>query len=490
MLSGCVIDINGIIDIMTSSNISNNKTSQIISGDFKNKGLTGREYYEYYTSVSGCEYFPSIGNNKMLVVPVMFKGESLNNPDQVIDDLKIAFSGNEKETGWESVSSYYSESSYGKLNIEVDVYDSWININKTVREVASLSYDEYEDPSIYVLNYVHEYLKNRIDLTKYDSNSDGFVDGVWLVYGNHSYSNYSYKSDSIESLLWAYTYWDVYAKPSLNNPTFNVYCWGSYDFMYEGKSSISGLKIDAHTFIHETGHMLGLDDYYDYDSTKNPVGCLDMMDYNIGDHNSYSKWMLDWVEPKVFDYSEGVMEIDSFSNTGEFIMIPSDKNIDCSPLSEYLLIELYTPTGLNGLDANYSYLNKYPKMFNKIGVRIYHVDSRLGEFVYQSGDWYYNDYINNYSLEDLYSNTLSYNYYAIFNSNTPSYSFEENNNLIRLVSSYYNNNYVFDDGKYAENKDLFKDGSSLVNFKFNNGKTLDYKVEFEIIDNKLKVYFE
>ena len=47
MLSGCVIDIGGIIDIMTSSS-SNNKTSQIISGDSKEKGLTGTEYYKYY----------------------------------------------------------------------------------------------------------------------------------------------------------------------------------------------------------------------------------------------------------------------------------------------------------------------------------------------------------------------------------------------------------------------------------------------------------
>ena len=489
MLSGCIIDIGGIIDIMTTSS-SNNKTSQIISGNSKDKGLTGVEYFKYYSDVSGCKYFPSTGNNKMLVVPVMFKGESLSDSNKVLSDLDLVFNGNESDTGWESVSSFYKESSFNKLNIEADVLDYWITIDKTVKEVANLSYNDYDDPSIYVLEYVYKYLENKIDLKEYDNNSDGFVDGVWLVYGNHSYSNYHLESDNIENLLWAYTYWDTYTKPNVNKPTFNVYCWGSYDFMYEGVNATSGLKLDAHTLIHETGHMLGLDDYYDYDATKNPTGCLDMMDYNIGDHNSYSKWMLGWVEPNVYDYNEGVIDIDSFSDTGEFIVIPSDDKVNYSPLSEYLLIELYTPTGLNKLDSRYSYLSSYPKMFTNVGVRIYHVDSRLGEFVYQRNDWYYNDYIYNYSLNDLYSNTGNYNYFAIFNNNTPSYSYEEDNKLIRLVSAYYGNNYVFSDEQYAANKDLFKDGTSLENFRFNNGKTLDVNIEFEIKNNSLRVYFE
>ena len=52
--------------------------------------------------------------------------------------------------------------------------------------------------------------------------------------------------------------------------------------------------------IHETGHALGLPDYYDYDDTVGPrggVGGLDMMDANRGDHNCFSKFLLDWMTP-------------------------------------------------------------------------------------------------------------------------------------------------------------------------------------------------
>ena len=491
MLTGCIIDIGDIIDVMNSNNnYTSNKTSLNLSGNSSEEGLKGIDYLDYYSAVSGCKYFPNKGNQKMLVVPVMFKGESLNNKDKVLSDLNTTFNGSELETGWESVSSFYSETSYGNLNIEADVLDYWITLDKSCNEVANLSYNEYDDPTIYVLDYVHNYLKNRIDLTQYDNNSDGFVDGVWLVYGNHSYSEYQYESDELENLLWAYTYWNTDSRPNANMPAFNVYCWGSYDFMYESEGKSGGIKLDAHTFIHETGHMLGLDDYYDYDSTKNPTGCLDMMDYNIGDHNSYSKWMLDWVKPKVYDFEEEVIDVKSFVDTGEFIVIPSDKNVNYSPLSEYLLIEFYTPTGLNTQDASYSYLGSYPKMFSDYGVRIYHVDSRLGEFVYQNGDWYYSDYIYNFTKNDLYTKTGSYNYFAIFNNNTPSYSFEEDNNLIRLVSAFYGNDHVYREDQYASNKDLFKDGSMLSNFRFNSGDYLEVSIEFEIRNDTLRVCFE
>ena len=495
MLSGCYVDVSNIIDIINSnlpvtSESSNERPSQITSGSSLNKGLTGNEYLRYYTDISGCEYYPSTGNNKMLVVPVMFKGETLKNSNSVLKDLDLVFNGSEESTGWESVSSYYYKSSYGKLNIDADVLDYWVTIDKTVSQVANLGYDRYTDPSIYVLNYVQNYLKDKIDLKEYDGDKDGFVDGVWLVYGNGSYSNYFSNSSAVEDLLWAYTYWNVDNEPNINNPAFNVYCWGSYDFMYESKKSNTSIKVDAHTFVHETGHMLGLDDYYDYDSKNNPTGCLDMMDYNIGDHNSYSKWMMGWVEPKVFDYEDGAIEISSFTDTGDFIIVPSDNSTDCSPLSEYLAIEFYTPTGLNELDSSKSYLGSYPKMFSEIGVRIYHVDSRLGEFVYQRNDWYYKNYIKNYSLNDLYSNTGYDNYFAIFNNNTPSYSFKDENKLIRLVSAYRGNNYIFKDNEYASNKDLFNDSSFLRSFRFNDGNVLEFNIEFKTKGNSIIVYFE
>ena len=65
--------------------------------------------------------------------------------------------------------------------------------------------------------------------------------------------------------------------------------WASYEFMNDSGTN----RIDAHTYIHETGHLLGSDDFYsneDYD----PVGDLEMQSYNVGDMGAFSKFQFGW----------------------------------------------------------------------------------------------------------------------------------------------------------------------------------------------------
>ena len=103
----------------------------------------------------------------------------LKNKDAVITDLEKAFGGTSEDTGWESVTTYYKKSSYGKLDIQMDVYDEWITLDKTFSEFASLN--EYLDPTWYVVDYVVEYLKKQgVDMTQYDSDRDGFVVGLGI----------------------------------------------------------------------------------------------------------------------------------------------------------------------------------------------------------------------------------------------------------------------------------------------------------------------
>ena len=72
--------------------------------------------------------------------------------------------------------------------------------------------------------------------------------------------------------------------------------------------SACGPLLDPLVTIHETGHALGLPDYYDYEPGNGPdggVGGLDMMDINWGDHNVFSKWLLDWLTPQVMSAAYG-----------------------------------------------------------------------------------------------------------------------------------------------------------------------------------------
>ncbi len=321
-------------------------------------------------SNSGIEALNSLGEQKILVVPVNFLnskksyGDSSLNTftyDNELTALEKGFFGSSEETGWESVSSYYYKSSYGKLKITGEVTEV-VTLNR-----ESIYYNtlvEKGQSPVAITNQLAEEciskLEKKMDLSAYDQNGDGKIDALWLVYSE----DYDVSSD----LLWAYT---TTSSREQKKKKYKVgtYAWASYDFFNEGSYE----KPDAHTFIHETGHILGLDDYYSYDDIPDaPLGALDMMDFNIGDHNAFSKYLLDWVEPRVIS-DKGTYKLKKFQTTGDCIILAY--NYNGTPFCEYLMLEYYTPTDINYKDSNSSYKEGYPKMYSENGLRIIHVDA-------------------------------------------------------------------------------------------------------------------
>ena len=122
-------------------------------------------------------------------------------------------------------------------------------------------------------------------------------------------------------------------------------------------------------------------------------------------------------------------------------------------------------------------------MFTENGIKIYHVDSRIGELKYNY-DWNYGSYVYNYSYNDLLSKTGNSNYFQIFNSNTPEYSYSSNNKLLTLLSSNQNSkkNYYYSNTN-ATNKDLYQEGDSITSFSFNRGTSLPFSIYIDDISN-------
>jgi hypothetical protein len=179
-------------------------------------------------------------------------------------------------------------------------------------------------------------------------------------------------------------------------------------------------QTNARTYIHETGHLLGLEDYYDYDETvgaRGGLGGADMMDYNAGDHNSFSKMVLGWVNPYLINGDTVTVDLKSCSETGEVILIPIkwEQNI----FTEYYLIEFYTPTSLN---SENDYLTTS-------GIRILHVIASIGPL----------------GAAGAYETIFNYD-----NTDT-------NYKLITMARA--STNAPFGESEYASNTDLFKVGT-------------------------------
>ena len=453
---------------------------------------------------------PSTGNSKALVIPVEFSDYACSssrynqygNCKGIREDIQNAMFGDSSTTNWESLSSYYKKSSYGKLNLTGKVTE-WFKPRYSAATLATRYGNDSANPTLLVLRDAIEWYKsNHDDITEFDSDKDGFIDSVYLIYTVPSQARIAGRDTS--DLFWAFTYWDTAhvseENVDINDPTAYTYFWASIDFMYEDKMVGENGELlptkdengdwlpDAHTFIHETGHIMGLPDYYTYDSEDldgdgkpddyGPLGGIDMMDYNVGDHNAYSKMIYGWTEPYYIDKPKTIT-IKPFYKSGDCILV--NANWNGSMFDEYLLIEYYMPEGLNKYDADKRFAGTYPLEFQKPGVKVYHVDARLGGFdnsdlSYQLGGNYgiFMDYTENIS------NRYDYCYIAHDNSisrNGANKDFK----LISLLESSgelsFNQYDEIGQLKHATDESLFHvgdsfgyDGKAFDDFTFHTGR--------------------
>ena len=482
-----------------SSSISSSSSSKESSSSLITSSINKDGYYKHendslnYETMRRTFYYkdiPTTGDTNILVVPVRFKDSTYIEKEygsysNVKEDIKKAFFGEDYETGWESVSSFYKKSSYNKLNIQGEVTD-WFTTDKTFDELTRLTVNEYTDPTIYILRQVDDWYKeNYGETTKFDKDKDGYIDAIWMVY-DAPYLNQN-------RIDWAYTTWDFmnHELPYVESPIAYTYAWASVDFMYDGnyKDENNNTLVDAHTLIHETGHLLGLEDYYDYDGKETPLGSLDMMDTNIGDHNGYSKYSLGWTNPYVVtDYCE--IEIKPFQENGDIILVKNDWNK--SSMDEYLLIEFYTPTGLNALDAQNLKENKYKTLYQENGIKIYHVDARLG--------YYTNERFSEYT-DELYGINTNYKFSTkLAHSNTGGKSADKNFKLIKLLENG-GTNKLSSFSNIADDSMLFHEGDTFNPYDFNrvffepgyfnDGEEMNFSITIkELTDEKAVIKFE
>ncbi len=448
----------------------------------------------------GYHYLPKTGTDKILVVP--FQTTDCKFTSSELTLLEKAFFGDANETGWESVASYYKKASYGALTLTgtvtrpVTLQESASQLENDASKVSDGQYTND------ILRSVLNVLDNDIDFSEYDVNNDGYIDAVWMVYA----PSYDASSD----LYWAYTTWAT-SNSLFDGKKASLYSWASKDFLTAGKYYKSSLLgdtplADAHTFIHETGHMLGLDDYYSYDAGKDkssstyydsPLGGVDMMDFNIGDHCAFSKYLLGWKSPTVVteEYlkaNNNVLTLKSFTESGQSYLLPvynadNEMVYNGTPFDEYLLVEYYTPTNLNYKDSLKVYTANLGT-YTKSGVLVTHINATIGKVVpNRSGDPVWDGYA--YDKLGTYNTSWGKSYlYAYLYNNTKSYCYDktlDDSGLPfyrgRLISLLPATGSRINGAKtgFSKNPSLYTQGShfdsvTYPNFEFDDGSTPRY----------------
>ena len=435
-------------------------------------GYAAEQYTEY--KQDGKKKYV-ISDVKALVVPVDFTDYPAEDlplgAEGTKDVIENMIFGDSEQMEWYSLAGYYESSSYGQCKITGDILDWW-HVDSTVAAYAR----EYgtsgaSKVAIAIQDYYHTQYSNakaledqemmdKYDLRKYDANKDGYVDSIIMIY--------SAPITTTGELQWAFCSsvpgaWGKY-NPILEGA--NRFFWASYWFFYDAylknyqptQELIDGIKagtigMDAHTMTHEYGHVLGLPDYYitDYDTSDfDGMGYLDMMDYNIGDHNSVSKSWYGWVDPK---YVTGSVKttLRSATTTGDCLIIPIQGEYKNTLMDQYLMVEFITPEGVAQLDGVKPLTPNYPLYYNQAGIRVLHVDARLGVFNYNTTtkDWSFGGFTSstNRPSDNSYISTAC--------SNTGNDSCFKNYKLLEILPS---NGKSIKYAGQATNEALFHEG--------------------------------
>ena len=451
---------------------------------------------------------PSTGTQNVLVLPIEFSDKQFTSSE--IEDIKTLTSGTPEDTNyWESLASYYSKSSYGKLDLEFTYADPY-NVGMTAEKFYKTS-TSTDDRSDYVYGsakamrdaIVSYKNKNGDDATKkFDADTDGYIDTVIMIYSETQCPDY----DQSGELYWAFRYYDLWnndlteadvsLEGDIESPIGFSYFWASIDFSYSAVEKGEG--VDAHTLIHEFGHILGADDYYNTTANSSqaigyePTGGNIMMAYNILDHDAFNKLQYSWVTPNYVTGSCDVT-ISSFEKTGDCILVADEDGWNGTAFDEYILLELYTPTGLNELDSKDYYDNTYAKGQSEPGIRMWHVDNRLYKYNGNKTSWATDEEIRTGNYGD---NNLAL---AINNSSTNYYSDvkKKDYNALTLISP---KGTRYTSKALSTNEDLFHKGDkfSLLDdslddlyapyfggeANFDNGSDFDYEIEVTALSSE------
>ena len=321
---------------------------------------------------------PSIGKVKGLVIPVDFSDAPIS--DKVYENTAVS---------WQSVSSYYHNSSFGKLDLTFDVLP-WFRLSKNssyYHKLTEKNQNTYTGEIPGVSAIIHEVLRSaqkEYDLSQYDSDNDGLIDALHIVYSKKM----EYNSDDF---WWAYQYSNFEYREYDNVCPYN-YVFSSFHFLFEDDETNK-----ARTIIHETGHLFGLEDYYDYSTTegynKGGLGGIDMMDMTRGDHNPYSKLLLGWIDNPILvelkENSSTTIQITPSSENGDVIIIADNFDEDKGIFQSYFLIEY--------LNFSSMLLKDEYEGFSKDGIRVYRVNSELMTYTTTNGSYDYLKYDNSYT---------------------------------------------------------------------------------------------
>ena len=296
---------------------------------------------------------PTTGTVKVLCLLVEFN-DYVHHPANTREAIDNAFfgAGNPAQAPYESLTNYYKRSSYNKLTLQGNTL-GWFRTPYNRSQVPQ----NFVGRQNLIKDIIDHYAVQGHDFSQYDNDGDGDVDLMYVIYAG-------------PDTKWG-SFWWAYQTSWLDPLPFSYQISGKrfskYVFMFQGGTPADPFMPD--TAIHETGHALGIPDFYHYEGGTGPaggVGGLDMMDLGMGDHNCFSKWTLGWLTPTMVGSGSQTIQLRPSGTTEDCVMIMPGASA-AGQFSEYFMVQNRTKAGNDTA-------NNWPGG----GMMIWHLDALAG----------------------------------------------------------------------------------------------------------------
>ena len=359
---------------------------------------------------------PSLGKHKIPVILVKFSDVefSVENPkatfDKYLNGKELFNKETDPEMGqnYASVAKYFKDMSFGKFEPEFEVYGP-VNLGKPLATYGA-GYSSQENMGL-LLTDACTAVDDEVDFTQYDSNDDGNIDLIYIIYAGFSQSIAGNSTDCIHpksgylSLAKSFDGMDV-KRYGVNNELN-----GTPADQANGPI-INGIGL----FCHEFSHCMGLPDLYPKSGSIAEACINQNMDYwslmDAGEYTAngyrptaYTAWereRLGWMEIGTLTGPSNV-ELKSLDEGGAAFRIYNDKD---ETGHEYYIVENVQNNGWNknlfGNGLMVTHVDYLSSQFSLGGCKVNNTEGHPRMHVMAADGMFVPEYFLGSTIEDSY----------------------------------------------------------------------------------------
>ncbi len=273
--------------------------------------------------------YPTLGSPKSLVILAEFSDVkfSVDNPADFYDRYFHGEDFNDYNIPG-SIDEYFRLSSNGMFTPQFDVYGP-VTLPNNQKYYGANDYSGSDSRAHECVYDACMGLDSEINFADYDTDGDGVVDNIYVIYAGQGESDYG-PAYSIWPHSWNIEYGLGY-RPKLDNVELSRY-GVSNEWAFDAPAGPG-------TYVHEFGHVIGLADHYDiYYGTPNVQGLTpgywDIMDlgsycedgicpplYTVFERNA-----LKWIDPIIIDGPMSVELRDVVNSNDGAVILTNNEN--------------------------------------------------------------------------------------------------------------------------------------------------------------------